>query len=108
MTAFIKNITDDREIITRGRPSTVTQNAQTGLTDPRIYGLRLQITTSDPGHLRARKNLNGLLTYCMFKPRFLGGHCTLLTLNPSVWRRITSLLPVPDRGCGEMLQLDYT
>ena len=41
VTAFIKNITDDREIITRGRPSTVTQNAQTNLTDPRIYGLRL-------------------------------------------------------------------
>ena len=42
VTAFIKNITDDREIVTVGRPSTVTQNAQTSLTDPRIYGLRLQ------------------------------------------------------------------
>jgi iron complex outermembrane receptor protein len=40
VTAFIKNITDDRQIITLGRPSTVTQNAQTTLTDPRIYGLR--------------------------------------------------------------------
>jgi len=40
-TAFIKNIADDREVITRGRPSTVTQNAITVLTDPRIYGLRL-------------------------------------------------------------------
>ena len=42
VTAFVKNITDDREIITRGRPSTVTQNAQTALTDPRTYGLKLQ------------------------------------------------------------------
>jgi iron complex outermembrane recepter protein len=42
VTAFVKNITDDREVVTRGRPSTVTQNAQTTLTDPRIYGLRLQ------------------------------------------------------------------
>jgi iron complex outermembrane receptor protein len=41
VTAFVNNITDDREIVTLGRPSTVTQNAQTGLTDPRIYGLRL-------------------------------------------------------------------
>lgn len=41
VTAFIKNIADNREIITRGRPSTVTQNAQTTLTDPRIYGLKL-------------------------------------------------------------------
>ncbi|MCB1690372.1 MAG: TonB-dependent receptor [Halioglobus sp.] len=42
VTAFIKNITDDREIIMLGRPSTVTQNAQTTLTDPRIYGVKLQ------------------------------------------------------------------
>jgi iron complex outermembrane receptor protein len=42
VTAFVKNITDDREIVTRGRPSTVTQNAQITLTDPRIYGLKLQ------------------------------------------------------------------
>jgi iron complex outermembrane receptor protein len=41
VTAFIKNISDDREVITRGRPSTVTQNAVTVLTDPQIYGLRL-------------------------------------------------------------------
>jgi iron complex outermembrane receptor protein len=41
VTAFIKNIADDREVITRARPSTVTQNAVTVLTDPRIYGLRL-------------------------------------------------------------------
>ncbi len=42
VTAFIKNITDDREIISRDRPSTVTQNAVTTLSDPRIYGLKLQ------------------------------------------------------------------
>ena len=42
VTAFIKNITDDREIVRRDRPSTVTQNAVTTLTDPRIYGLKLQ------------------------------------------------------------------
>lgn len=42
VTAFVKNIADDREIISRGRPATVTQNAVTVLTDPRIYGLRLQ------------------------------------------------------------------
>ncbi len=41
VTAYVKNITDDREIVTRVRPSTVTQNAVTTLTDPRIYGLRL-------------------------------------------------------------------
>jgi iron complex outermembrane receptor protein len=41
VTAFIKNIADDREVISRARPSTVTQNAVTVLTDPRIYGLRL-------------------------------------------------------------------
>ena len=42
LTAFIKNITDDREIIRRDRPSTVTHNAITTLTDPRVYGLKLQ------------------------------------------------------------------
>lgn len=42
VTAFVKNITDDREIVNRGRPSTVTQNAVTTLTDPRIYGVKLQ------------------------------------------------------------------
>jgi iron complex outermembrane receptor protein len=42
VTAFIKNITDDREIVARDRPSTVTQNAVTTLTDPRIYGVKLQ------------------------------------------------------------------
>ncbi|CAA0121936.1 Colicin I receptor [Halioglobus japonicus] len=42
VTAFVKNIADNREIINRGRPSTVTHNAQTTLTDPRIYGIKLQ------------------------------------------------------------------
>ena len=42
VTAFVKNISDDREVINRGRPSTVTQNAVTTLSDPRIYGLKLQ------------------------------------------------------------------
>jgi iron complex outermembrane receptor protein len=42
VTAFVKNITDDRNIISRGRPSTVTQNAGATLSDPRIYGLKLQ------------------------------------------------------------------
>lgn len=41
VTAFVKNISDDREVLTRGRPSTVTHNAVTALTDPRTYGLRL-------------------------------------------------------------------
>lgn len=42
VTAFVKNIADDREVISRGRPSTVTQNAVTILSDPRIYGMKLQ------------------------------------------------------------------
>ena len=39
-TAFVKNITDDREIIVSGRPSTVTRNNSVSLTEPRIYGIR--------------------------------------------------------------------
>ena len=42
VTAFVKNIADDRNIISRGRPSTVTQNATSVLSDPRIYGLKVQ------------------------------------------------------------------
>ncbi len=42
VTAFVKNIADDRNIISRGRPSTVTQNAGSVLSDPRIYGLKVQ------------------------------------------------------------------
>jgi iron complex outermembrane receptor protein len=41
VTAFVKNIADNRDIISRGRPSTVTQNAVTGLAAPQIYGVRL-------------------------------------------------------------------
>ncbi|MFT4518336.1 MAG: iron complex outermembrane receptor protein [Halioglobus sp.] len=42
LTAFVRNISDDRATIGRGRPSTVTQNAQTQLTNPRIYGFTAQ------------------------------------------------------------------
>jgi iron complex outermembrane recepter protein len=41
VTAFIKNIADDREVVSRARPNTVTQNAVTVLTEPRIYGVRV-------------------------------------------------------------------
>jgi len=41
VTAFVRNIEDDREVLTRGRPSTVTHNAQSGLSAPRQYGIRL-------------------------------------------------------------------
>ncbi len=40
VTAFVKNITDDREEILRDRPSTVTQQTVSSLSDPRTYGLR--------------------------------------------------------------------
>ena len=40
LTAFIKNITDDREIFSRGRPSSAGHTRNRGLTDPRTYGLR--------------------------------------------------------------------
>lgn len=39
--AFVRNITDDRAETGIGRPSTVTQNAITELSDPRLYGIRL-------------------------------------------------------------------
>ena len=39
--AWVKNIEDDRELVSIGRPSTVTQNAQSGLQEPRTYGLRV-------------------------------------------------------------------
>jgi hypothetical protein len=42
VTAFVKNIANNRDIINRGRPSTVTQNAGATLSDPRIYGVKLQ------------------------------------------------------------------
>jgi iron complex outermembrane receptor protein len=41
VTAFVKNIGDDREITLRDRPSTVTDARVSSLTDPRTYGLRL-------------------------------------------------------------------
>lgn len=41
VTAFIKNIEGDRDIVFRNRPSPVTHNATATLTDPRVYGLRL-------------------------------------------------------------------
>jgi iron complex outermembrane receptor protein len=40
-TAYVKNIGDDREILLRDRPSTVTNNMGTSLAEPRTYGLRL-------------------------------------------------------------------
>lgn len=39
--AFVRNISDSRAEIGIGRPSTVTQNATTTLSDPRLYGVRL-------------------------------------------------------------------
>jgi len=44
LTAFVKNISDDRHVVLRNRPSTVTQNATASLTQPRIYGLRLDFS----------------------------------------------------------------
>jgi iron complex outermembrane receptor protein len=41
VTAWVKNIEDDRELVGIARPSTVTQNAQSSLQAPRTYGLRL-------------------------------------------------------------------
>jgi len=41
LTAYIKNIANDRDIVLRNRPSTVTHNATASLTQPRIYGVRL-------------------------------------------------------------------
>jgi iron complex outermembrane receptor protein len=43
VTAFVKNIGDDREVVIRPRPSTVHRNhaAGTQLTEPRTYGVRI-------------------------------------------------------------------
>ncbi|MFK7975456.1 MAG: TonB-dependent receptor [Halioglobus sp.] len=41
LTAFVKNIGDDREVILRDRPSTVTDARISDLTEPRTYGVRL-------------------------------------------------------------------
>ena len=40
LTAYVKNIGDDREVTLRDRPSTVSQLSGTTLTEPRVYGLR--------------------------------------------------------------------
>jgi iron complex outermembrane recepter protein len=44
VTAFVRNIENDREVIRVGRPSTVTQNAQSTLLDPRITGVSVDYT----------------------------------------------------------------
>ncbi|MFT4613961.1 MAG: iron complex outermembrane receptor protein [Bacteroidia bacterium] len=41
ITGFVRNIEDDREIVGRARPSTVTSNAQYELSAPRIMGVSL-------------------------------------------------------------------
>ena len=41
VTAYVKNIGDDREVILRDDPSTVSHVASYDLTDPRTYGVRL-------------------------------------------------------------------
>jgi iron complex outermembrane receptor protein len=41
VTAYVKNISDERNIVARTRPNTVTHNAAATLTDPRLYGLKL-------------------------------------------------------------------
>ena len=40
--AFVRNISDDREVLTRTRPDPVTHNSQSVLSEPRIYGVRLE------------------------------------------------------------------
>ncbi|MCR9106762.1 MAG: TonB-dependent receptor [Gammaproteobacteria bacterium] len=44
VTAFVRNIEDDREVVNIGRPSTVTQNAQSTLLDPRMTGISVDYT----------------------------------------------------------------
>ena len=44
VTAFVRNIEDDREITTVGRPSTVTQNSGATLLAPRMYGVSVDYT----------------------------------------------------------------
>ena len=41
VTAYVKNITDDREVFFKERPSTINDTTGYELTDPRTYGLRL-------------------------------------------------------------------
>ena len=40
-TAYVKNITDDRESIYKERPSTVSTLQSQDLTNPRMYGIKL-------------------------------------------------------------------
>ncbi|MBY6190920.1 TonB-dependent receptor [Microbulbifer agarilyticus] len=42
VTGFVKNLSDDRHVTYRERPSTVTQTAVSTLSDPRLVGLRLK------------------------------------------------------------------
>ncbi|MBN8429653.1 TonB-dependent receptor [Microbulbifer salipaludis] len=42
VTGFIKNLSDDRHVTYRERPSTVTQTAVSTLSDPRLIGLRMK------------------------------------------------------------------
>jgi iron complex outermembrane recepter protein len=41
VTAYVKNISDDRHVIERPRPNPVGHNANATLTQPRVYGLKL-------------------------------------------------------------------
>ncbi|CAH0992136.1 Vitamin B12 transporter BtuB [Sinobacterium norvegicum] len=41
VTAYVKNITDDRNVTFQGRPSTVSHTTSAALTDPRLIGLKL-------------------------------------------------------------------
>ena len=41
LAGYVKNLSDERTVVLRARPSTVTQNATSDLTEPRIYGVRL-------------------------------------------------------------------
>lgn len=42
VTAFIKNIGDDREVVYQERPSTVTRTGTQDLTEPRTYGVKVR------------------------------------------------------------------
>ena len=44
VTAFARNIEDDREVVAVGRPSTVTNNAQSTLSAPRVVGVSVDYT----------------------------------------------------------------
>ncbi len=42
VTAFVKNISDDREVVYQERPSTVTRTGTQDLTEPRTYGVKVR------------------------------------------------------------------